>query len=188
MVSSDWSDYVSAAEEHAEEGASIADIAGDLHDATDVASLNDAVPDTIVNDLGNAAYQADLGAGSESWSEWHAEVGDDAAASAQDYLDYANDLAASGDTELAQSALETAQMYAESAGDSYDTAGDYAVEAGDYLQEADSYVDSAVATDESFTDVSSYDAGAYDTSSYDSGGYDAGSYDAGSYDSGSSDV
>ena len=194
MDSSDWSDYIATAQEHVDEGASVADVAGDLHDAADAAGLDDAVADSIVTDLDTAAHEADLGAGSESWAEWHAGIADDNAQSAQDYADYAERLAASGDTELAADALETAQMYADNATDAYETAGDYTTEAEAYLAEAGDHADSAVATDASLGDpgsFESYDTGSYDTgtdtSSYDAGA-DTSGYDTSSYDSGSSEV
>lgn len=179
-IDAGWGDYLSA-------DTSVVDTTG----IDTVADLDSATIDEIASALPEPAatiVEGDLTSAvdDQDWSSWHTEQGNDWAASAQDWVDYANENAAAGNLDIAESAMARAEDQAYIADSNYAVADEYSAEVVNDLESAAAEIapyttDSADLTG---TDPSSYDAGTtYDTSatSYDTS---ASSFDTYSYDAG----
>ncbi|MGC4806204.1 hypothetical protein [Micromonospora sp. DT233] len=180
-IDSGWGDYLST-------DTSVVDTTG----IDTVADLDSATIDEVVSALPEPAASIVEGeltsaVDDQAWSSWHTEQGNDWAASAQDWVDYANENAAAGNLDIAESAMARAEDQASIADNNYAVADEHSAEVVNDLKSAAAEVapymtDSADLTG---TDTSTYDAGStYDASasSYDTSySYDAGtSFDAGS--------
>jgi hypothetical protein len=107
------------------------------------------------------AWQGDLAA---SWSDWNADIADDARADANAEVEYAMDAYAGGFEGAGDAAMARAELQYGNAADASSTAADYAGEAaGEY--------GSAAANLDAAADAVTYDTSS--TSSYDTSGYDA---------------
>jgi hypothetical protein len=161
----------------------------DSYSADDAASTAAIEAQDVVDDINPildvAATDVWQGDNAASWSDWNADIADDAVANAASEYAYAQDMYAAGFDGAGDAAIARAELSVDTAASHYETASDYAgTAAAEYDAAASGYEIAAdYATDDAANaDATSYDTTSYDTTSYDTTSYDTTSYDTTSYD------